>query len=589
MKQPFIEFRSDHLFSRMAWLVLLLCAACAPSGSKTDKADDWARRTLAGLSLERKVAQLVCTEISGNYIADDDPKLKTWITLARDQGIGGFVVYGGTPHSIAILLNRLQHEADIPILISTDFEGGPGQQVTGASEFPSNMAFAAANDQDLMYRAAKIMGVEGRAMGIHLTYTPVADVSLSPDNPQESGRSFGGDIELMGKMLRAYVKGYHESGMLTTAKHFPGRGDMKGGPAYPSFTVLDKGAAALDSNEFRAFRYGVDAGVDFMMTEHIAIPSVTDGSMLPASVEPKLIKGIIREKLGFKGIITSDDLWYDHVIDRFGKEDIAVKALEAGHDVVLKPKDPIAAIAAIVEAVRQGRITMEQIDNSVYKLLYQKAALGLAADRYVVIDSISSRVGTAAHKAIVQEVADRSVTMIRNEGGLPLKTFDPARTVHIVIQKDDEYPNAKGLVKEMTTSFRGMKHFALRPMLATSYYEGVRKAALEADQVILSFFVQRDRHGDPTPLRSEDVLLLNEIIKHKPGKVVAMSFGNPHLIRRIPNVSSFVVGYGEGGFYGNQTVYFSSWVRILNGELVPKGRLPLKVSADYRIGTGGYE
>ena len=128
-----------------------------------------ARKTLAGLTLEKKVAQLVCIEISGNYLPDDDPKFKSWMSLARDHGIVGFVLYGGTPQSVGILLNKLQQASALPILVSTDFEGGPGQQVTGASEFPSNMAFAATGDADLMYRAASIMGMEGNAQGIHLT------------------------------------------------------------------------------------------------------------------------------------------------------------------------------------------------------------------------------------------------------------------------------------------------------------------------------------------------------------------------------------------------------------------------------------
>src|ERR1043165_5559447 len=167
-----------------SFLFVLICCLNVTGNAQSDPAD-LAKKTLASLTLEKKAAQLVCTEISGNYIADDDPKYQSWLSLARDHGVGGFVIYGGTPHSVAILLNKLQQAASVPILISTDFEGGPGQQVMGASEFPSNMAFAAAGDPDLMYRAAKIMGSEGRALGIHLTYTPVSDVSLSPDNPQE--------------------------------------------------------------------------------------------------------------------------------------------------------------------------------------------------------------------------------------------------------------------------------------------------------------------------------------------------------------------------------------------------------------------
>ncbi len=552
----------------------------------TDETANLAKKTLANLSLEKKAAQLICAEISGNYISEDDPKLQLWLSLARDHGIGGFVIYGGTPHSAAILLNKLQLASELPILISTDFEGGPGQQVTGASEFPSNMAFAAAADADLMYRAAKIMGSEGRAMGIHLTYTPVTDVSVSPDNPQESGRSFGGNLELMKKMLVSYVKGYHESGMLTTSKHFPGRGDMKGGPAYPSFTTLNKSLADLNANEFKAFQYAVDAGVDFMMTEHIAIPSITDGSMLPASVEPKLVKGIIRDKLGFKGIITSDDLWYDHVIARFGKEEVAVMALEAGHDIVLKPKDPIATIQAIVEAVKKGRLSQEQIDQSVYKLLYKKISLGLFKSRITEIGNISQVVGTIEHKAAIQEVADKSVTLLRNDGVLPLKAFIPANTIHISIQKEEDQPNVKIFTRELGTAFPGIKTFTIKPGIAKSVYYEAEKASASANLVIISLFVQRDRHGSPTPFRSEDMSLISSIVATKPGKVVAMSFGNPILVQKMDKAAAFLVGYGEGGFYGNQLIYFSSFIRILKGELIPNGKLPIKISEEFPIGTG---
>ncbi len=572
--------------SFLALLTLLFFSSCTPTEKSSTAPDAWAKKTLAGLTLERKIAQLICTEISGNYIPEDDPKFKQWISLAHEHGIGGFVIYGGNAHTAALTLNRLQHEAEIPILISSDFEGGPGQQFSGASEFPSNMGFAATRDADLMYRSAKIMAEEGKAIGLHLTYTPVSDVSLKPENPQESGRSFGADLPLMKEMLTAYVKGFHEAGMLTTSKHFPGRGDMKGGPAYPSFTILDKGMAELDSNEFKAFGYAIKAGVDFMMTEHIAIPSITGGSMETASVEPKLIKGIIREKLGFKGIITSDDLWYDHVIARFGQEDVAVKALEAGHDIVLKPKDPVATIKAIAEAVKSGRISQQQIDSSVYKLLVKKASLGLHENRYVSMDSITSKVGTVAHRNVIQEVADKSVTLIRNDHVLPLGDFDPSRTVHIAIQKEDEQPNVKSLIRELTAAYAGMKHFTLRPNQAKAYADEVMSAAADAQLVIVSLFVQRDRHGDAAPMRKEDADLINRIIIKKPGKVLAMSFGNPHLIRRIPDVPAFLIGYGEGGWYGNQPVYFNSFVRILKGSLKPKGKLPIRLGDGYPIGYG---
>lgn len=554
--------------------------------TNTDEAAKWAEKTLAGLTLEKKVAQLICTDISGNYLPDDDPQLESWVRFAGEYGIGGFVLYGGTPQNVAHLLNRLQKEAEIPILISADFEGGPGQQVSGASEFPANMAFAATRDENLIYEAAKIMAEEGRSMGIHLTYTPVTDVSVSPDNPQESVRSFGGDIELIGRMLKAYVKGYKEMGMLTTSKHFPGRGDMNAFAEYPGFNWLDKSAEEFGQNELRAFQYAVDAGVDFFMTEHIAVPSVTGGSKLPASVEPKLVKGIIREKLGFTGIITSDDLWYDQVVVRFGAEEVAVMALKAGHDILLKPKDPVATIKAVVNAIKEGRISEEQINQSVYKLLYQKAILGLHKIRFVNVDKLGEVVGTKVHQNVIREVADKSITLLKNDGILPLKIVDTASIVHIIVQKSDNQLTAEELAGKMTSTFKRVETYTLKPDIDIQFFESVERSAKKADLVVVSFFVQRDRYGECAPLREGDVQLIKRIVACKPSAVIAMSYGNPYIIRKIGEVPAFLVSYGEGGWYGNQSVYFDSFIKVLKGKLTPSGKLPLKVSQDYPIGFG---
>ena len=404
---PFLLFRVFPIGARSgAGAAAGSFPAPALSPSLTDDDSAWVRKTLAGLTLERKIAQIVTADVVGGFIPDDDPRLARWLSLARDHGVGMFVFYGGTPRDLARLLNRLQQAAEIPLLISADFEGGPGQQVTGASEYPANMAFAAAGSDDLMYRAAAAAAVEGRAMGVHLTYTPVCDIAWRPDNPAESVRSFGGDLELLGRMVRAYVRGYHENGMLTSAKHFPGRGDVENMPQNPGWAWINKPAADVEAEEFRAFKQGIDAGVDFVMTEHIAVPSVTDGSELPASVEKKLVTGWLKGKLGFTGVVTSDDLWYDNVIARFGAEEVAVKAFEAGHDVILKPKDPVKAIAALAEAVRSGRIPESRVDEAVRKVLTLKARLGLYKARFVD----EARVGEFVGRRRIKPSSRRSPT-----------------------------------------------------------------------------------------------------------------------------------------------------------------------------------
>ncbi len=598
-----LKFGNGHCVPKraLAALAMLTCFAAIPSGSfpasaetapalakaLTDKAVDWVDKVLAGLTLEKKIGQIVCSDIAGGYIADDDPRLERWLALARDHGLGMFVLYGGTPRDVAHLLNRLQKAAEIPLLISADFEGGPGQQVTGASEYPANMAFAAARSEDLMYRAASAAAVEGRAMGIHLTYTPVVDIAWRPENPAESVRSFGSDLDLLGRMVRAYVRGYHENGMLVSAKHFPGRGDVANMPGNPGWAWIDKPAAEVEAQEFRAFKHAIDAGVDFVMTEHIAVPSVTGGSELPASVEKKLVTGWLKGRLGFGGIVTSDDLWYDHVVARFGAEGVAVKAFEAGHDVILKPKDPAATIAALAAAVRSGRISESRVDEAVRKLLTLKARLGLHKNRFVDETRVGDLVGTAAHQAIVQEVADKSLTLLKNDKVLPVAPGSRVpKIVNISVQKLEGDPMPAALAAKLAAAFPGTRSFALRPDMDPAYYETVWEAVNDSELVVLSLFVQRNRMGDAAPFRDGDLVFIGKVMAAKPKAVVAMSYGNPHLIRKIPAVAAFLVGYGERGWFGNQAVYFDSFIKALKGEIKPGGRLPVAVSKEYPIGSG---
>ena len=574
-----------------SWAALImLCGGLAfgqaAARASHDEAAKWADKTLAGLTLEKKIGQMICADIVGGYIADDDPRLAGWTKLAKDLGVGGFVLYGGTPHDVARLLNRLQKEAVLPLLMSADFEGGPGQQVTGATEYPANMAFAAVGDEKLMYEAAKIGAIEGRAMGIHLTYTPVVDIAVRPENPAESVRSFGGDLDLLGRMVRAYVRGYQENGMLTTAKHFPGRGDVARMPNLPDFSYIDKPAQDVESQEFRAFKHAIDAGVTFIMTEHIAVPSVTGGSDLPASVEKKLATGWIRDRLGFKGVLTTDDLWYDHVIKRFGPVDVAILALKAGHDVLLKPKDAAATVKGVAAAVRSGAIAEARIDESVRKLLYWKARLNLHKERFVDEGRVSGLVGTAAHIALVQEVADRSLTLLKNAGVLPARTEGLKTIVNINIQKLEPDPSPAALGAKLAAAFPGTKNHTLRPDIDPAVYERARKDIAGADLVVLSLFVPRNRLGDAAPLREADLAFIDKIIKAKPGAVIAMSYGNPHLLRKLEAVPAFLVGYGERGWFGNQAVYFDSFIKLLKSEIKPGGRLPVKVSDRYPLGSG---
>jgi beta-N-acetylhexosaminidase len=558
-----------------ATATIALASSASAQLASHEEAVRWVEETALSLSLEEKVAQMVCEQMRGEYIADDADEFLYWSELVRDHGIGGFVVYGGTPQDTAHLLNRLQELARVPLLISADFEGGPGQQFTGASEFPANMALAASGSESLAYEVGRAGALEGRAIGIHLTYSPVVDVQTRPDNPVLSVRSFGKDVDLLGRMAAAYIRGYQENGMLATAKHYPGRGDVD--MLDDEFLINRKPADRVEAEDLAAFRKAIDAGVTFVMSEHIIIPSITDGSNLPASVESQLASNWLRERLGFEGVLTTDDLWYPKVVERFGAERAGVLAIQAGHDALLKPLNAIKTIEAVVAAVREGEIPVERIDASAERLLYWKARLNLHRDRFVDVTKISSVVGSKEHTELVQEVAERSLTLLVNNDFFPSTVDGLGDVVHITLQKNANDAVPPLVANELASALPVRDTFQIRSDVSPAVYESAMRAARTADTVIVSLFRQRTVYVDNGVLPARQLEWLQRIIQAN-SRTVVMSYGNPYLVEGLRGAAAFAVGYGEGGFYGNQTVYAAAFIRLLKGEIEATGTLPVALA-----------
>lgn len=549
------------------------------------EAEQWAKQQVAALPLEKKVAQMIWEPIQARYLAADDPERARLLSLARDHGLGGFVVYGGTPHEVAQLLNSLQAAASLPLLISADFEAGPGQQLQGATEFPANMALGAIGSAELAYDVGRVGAEEGRAVGIHLTYSPAVDVQTNPRNPAMSVRSFGADLGRLKMLAAAYVRGYQENGMLATAKHYPGRGDVELIPG-TEFTVNNKAAERVVAEDLGAFEAAIKAGVAFIMTDHIAVPSLTDGSDLPASVHATLARRWLRDRLGFEGVLTSDDLLYPKVTKRFGPVRACVLAVQAGHDAILKPADAVAAIEGIVAAVRAGEIPEGQIDTSVRRILYWKARLGLHRERLVDTAQLTQHVGTASHRALATRIADHSLTLVKDGGFFPSSREKVGRVLHVAIQRKERDPAATEVASRLSAAFPVATTLVIGPDADASLRSRALGAAQEVDTVIVSVFSQRKIYVDNGALEAADRGLIAGLAAIRPRATIVMSYGNPYIAVDAAPATAFLTGYGEGGFYGNQLIYADSFVRLLSGEIKARGRLPVPVAPDIPLGTG---
>ncbi|HET7042838.1 MAG TPA: glycoside hydrolase family 3 N-terminal domain-containing protein, partial [Gemmatimonadales bacterium] len=412
-----------HLTLRDRWSLVFLLAAvgCAPAGSTLAPAPvpgelpdvptvEFPRAVLearaghpdlddlvATLTPRQKLAQLVMPWVPGSYAAFDDS------TLARAAGwvdslqLGGIIIAGGSPIDIAVKLNWLQRRSALPLLVGADLEGGSAFRFNGGTPFPTNMGIAAGGTVLDAYEVGRITALEGRAVGVHLAFAPVADVNNNPANPIINTRSFGEDPARVARLVTATVRGIQEHGMIATVKHFPGHGDT-GTDSHIALPVIPYGWPRLDSIELVPFRAAVQAGVGAVMSAHIAMPGVDSGAERPASLSPEIVTGILRDSLAFHGIVVTDALNMAGV-STDGGASASVRALLAGADLLLQPADPRAALDSLEQAYRDSRITIERIDQSVRRILALKMRLGLFRQRTVDVEAIPATVGRLEFKA----------------------------------------------------------------------------------------------------------------------------------------------------------------------------------------------
>lgn len=339
------------------------------------------------LSLPELVAQMFVVRASG-YLFDHQIRYPEWEPTAsklryylEKLGVGGVILVGGSAAELAVRSHQLQSWAKFPLLLAADIEEGVGQRFAGATWFGPPMAIAevARHDAGKAERYAEGMGavtaLEARAIGLNWILAPVVDVNNNPDNPVINVRAFGETPEIVGKLAAAFIRGAGEYPVLTAAKHFPGHGDTAV-DSHLELPVLPHSPARLAQVELPPFVEAIAAGVDAVMSAHLLI-SAWDAEF-PATLSRKILIGKLREELGFQGLIVTDALVMGAIANKYGANEAAVLAAEAGADVLLMPLDPEGAILAVCEAVTQGRLSISQIKESVKRIWEAKIKVGLS-------------------------------------------------------------------------------------------------------------------------------------------------------------------------------------------------------------------
>lgn len=576
---------ATRISSALLTIALMFSIAAMPSDAKPkpshkkwqaqyifNRKDSGIEKELDRMTLEEKAGQMIIAQTESRYNSAGDANYLQLQRLVREGKVGGIMFMKGEAFSAAMMANSFQSIAPRPLLMSADMERGLAMRLSGATEFPPNMALAAANDPKLAFSMAKAISSEARTVGIHQGYSPNVDLNINPANPVINTRSFGDNIEQAVTMSNAMIEGLQSHGMIATAKHFPGHGDVTV-DSHLALPVLSAGRQRLFDYELKPFKAAIDHGVISIMTGHLAVPGLT-GTMEPASVSGTIVTGLLRNELGFQGLIITDALNMKALYNGNNVREISVKAVQAGNDLLLFSPDPEQTHSAIVQAVREKRIPEEQIDASVRRILKIKKWLDLDGNKLIDLNRVPLAISPESHRNLAKEISSRSVTLIRHDPRhLPLKTTGGASRMLNIILQDKNNPETGRQYAEMLGRTFPATTVRIDPKTDSASYTAIREAVTGADAVIISSYVQVFSGSGTLRITGEQQRFLQMLSRSLPPEkpLIFVSFGTPYLISAFPDIRTAV------STYSSNSASEDAVIRLLKGELGATGKLPVSL------------
>lgn len=527
------------------------------------------------MTMEEKVGQMLMPDYrnwKGKNVTVMNEEIAQQV---KDYHLGGVILFAenvvGTEQT-ARLVNAYQEAAEkYNLLITIDQEGGIVTRLQSGTHMPGNMALGATRSEEVAEKVGKAIGEELHSLGINMNLAPVLDVNNNPDNPVIGVRSYGEDPELVGKMGTAYIKGLQESGTAATAKHFPGHGDTATDSHF-SLPVVPHDIDRLKAVELYPFQQAMNAGIDAVMTAHVTFPNVDDstaiskkdGSVIPvpATLSNKVLTGLMREEMGYNGLIITDAMNMQAIADHFGPVDAAIRTVKAGSDIVLMPVGLDAVANGLYDAVNTGEISIERIEQSVERILTLKLNRGIVkADVEKSIDEKIANalqvVGSPEHKAVEKEAAEKSITLVKNDAVLPLNASAGERIVVVGSNATTiaaEVQKHQGNVTVINTAI---------PLTAANL-----EIAKSAKYIILG--TSTSTVGARAP--STNIMkLANQLIEQTEVPVIGVGIRNPYDIMSYPNADAYLAQYGT------RPASYEATVNTIFGVNNPTGKLPVTI------------
>ncbi|MCH7413091.1 serine hydrolase [Belliella sp. R4-6] len=570
-----------NLISILFSTLIILGASNAHAQDKTiipppfmGQGSDWVEATFQSMTLDEKIAQLIMIPAYSNK---DQVHVDSISKLVSKYQVGGIIFFQGGPVRQAIMTNKLQEKAKIPLMISIDGEWGLGMRLDSTMSFPYQMSLGGISDEGLIYQMGKEIALQCRRVGVHVNFAPVVDINNNVNNPVIGYRSFGEQKENVASKALAYMKGMQDNKVLANAKHFPGHGDTNVDSHY-GLPVIHFSKIRMNETELYPFKKLFDEGLGSVMVAHMNIPAYDATHNLASTLSKPIVTDLLKNDLKYEGLVFTDALNMQGVAKFYEPGEVDMKALLAGNDMLLNTMNVERTIFEIKKAIDRNEITIEEIENRVKKVLQAKYWLGLDKYEPVDLENLYEDLNNPKAQMLNKKLTEASITLLRNQDDIvPIKNLEKHKIAALAIGTDEETIFQKSLVR-----FGEVDRFFISHNASIEEFQTLMEQLEDYTLVIAGVHKLQMRAGASRfGVTSETKFFLKKLIAQKP--TIVSVFGNVYSLAEFDQLSKASAVFATYQESENAQDIAS---QIIFGALGAKGKLPVTVNADFKVGDG---
>lgn len=565
-------FRLSSLF-RISLLIIVLSTISPRSGAQTLSKEAWVDSVFNTLTPDMRIAQLLMLR---GYSNRDSLYNEELIRVVKDFNIGGVCFFQGGPVRQAILTNRIQDSTSVPVFIAIDAEWGLGMRLDSTISFPKQMTLGAVENEQYIYEMGKEVANQLNRLGIHMNFAPVADINNNQYNPVINARSFGEDRQRVAEKACFYMKGMQDNGLIAVAKHFPGHGDTDTDSHY-SLPIIDKPRHVIDSLELYPFRYLIDKGIKGVMVSHLRVPQLDSAQKSIATLSEPILKDLLRKQMGFEGMIITDGMDMKGLVDFSDIGKVEADALKAGNDILLLPVDARRAIFNICNAIDEGYISQQLVDEKCRRVLTWKYESGMAKKSRIKIEGIQADLNNQQARLISLRANAHAVTMLRNRNSLiPLRSLDTLNIASLVIGDTTITP-----FQRMLSNYAPVTHFNLLKDFTPCQADSISNLLQPYDLIITGFVRSSDLPVKRFNVTERAAAFVDSLACAK--NVILNLFASPYSLGFFKNPDSLaglIVSYQDNAVMQELTAQ-----AIFGGRTID-GKLPVSANSLFKVGDG---